>query len=74
MPGMGELMILMFMLVIGVGGTVFWIIALVDVIKNEPEGGNERLLWILVVALAHWIGAIVYWFVRRPQRIALIGR
>jgi nitric oxide reductase large subunit len=52
----------------------FWIYALVDCVKHEPETGNERLVWILVIALAGWIGALVYWFVRRPQRTRLLGR
>jgi membrane protein DedA with SNARE-associated domain len=71
MPGMSELLIIMFIGVVGLG---FWIYALVDVVKNEPAEGNDRLIWILVVALAGWIGATVYWVVRRPQRRALIGR
>ena len=67
MPGLGELMVIM-MIVVVLPLTGFWIYALVDCVKNEPETGNERLVWILVIALAGWIGALVYWFVRRPQR------
>lgn len=70
MIGFGELLFILF---IGLG---FWIYALVDVIKNEPENspGNERLVWILVVALGGAIGGLVYWFARRPGRIARLGR
>jgi len=62
------------MIVVVLPLTGFWIYALVDCVKNEPETGNERLVWILVIALAGWIGALVYWFVRRPQRTHLLGR
>ncbi len=70
---MGEVFILFFLL-FAVAGLGFWIWALIDVIKNEPENGSERLTWILVVALVGWIGALVYVLVRRPTRIRMLGR
>ena len=73
MPGLGELMVIM-MIVVVLPLMGFWIYALVDCVKHEPETGNERLVWILVISLAGWIGALVYWFVRRPQRTQLLGR
>ena len=75
MPGFGEMIVMLLMLLV-VGGIGVWIYVLVDVVKNEPENppGNERLLWILVVALLGWIGATVYWFARRPRRRARYGR
>ena len=70
---MGEVFILFFML-FAIAGLGFWIWALIDVIKNEPENGSERLTWILVVALVGWIGALIYVLVRRPTRIRMLGR
>lgn len=60
-------------LAIGVGGTVFWIWMLIDCATKEPSTGNDKLIWILVIALTHLIGAAVYYFVRRPQRMRLHG-
>ncbi len=51
----------------------FWIYALVDCLKHEPPGG-DRIAWIIVVVFAGLIGALVYWFARRPKRIAAAGR
>jgi hypothetical protein len=53
---------------------VFWIWMIIDCATNEPSGGNDKLVWILVIVLASWIGALIYYFVRRPTRIREVGR
>jgi hypothetical protein len=50
-----------------VGGTALWVVALVDVLRRESAGENEKLIWILVVILTGWIGALIYWFVGRDK-------
>ena len=47
---------------------------LIDCISNEPSTGNDKLIWILVIVLAGWVGAIVYRIVRQPQRKAQHGK
>lgn len=72
-----ELMVVFFWLiffVIGILGTIFWIWIIVDCATNEPSEGNDKLIWILVVILAGLIGAAIYYFVRRPERINKIGK
>ena len=54
-------------------GTLFWIWMLIDCAVNEPSGGNEKIIWILIIIFGHGIGALVYFFVRRPTRIARYG-
>jgi hypothetical protein len=44
------------------------IIALVDILKNEFTG-NNKLIWVLVVLLSWIIGAILYFFIGRKQKI-----
>ncbi|MBN2217130.1 MAG: PLDc_N domain-containing protein [Pirellulales bacterium] len=61
-------------LLIGVLGTVFWIWMLVDCATKEPSEGNDKIVWILVIALTHWLGALIYYVVRRPKRIEQHGR
>ncbi|MCP4255978.1 MAG: hypothetical protein GY774_00455 [Planctomycetes bacterium] len=53
--------------------TVLWIWTLIDCIKNEPTEGNERIVWVVVIAVTHWIGALIYLIVRRPQRKFILG-
>jgi hypothetical protein len=52
----------------------FWIWMIVDCATNEPSEGNEKLIWIVIILFAHVIGALIYYFVRRPQRQAQFGR
>lgn len=51
-------------------GTVFWIWMLIDCVTKETDEGNNRLIWVLVIVLAHLIGALIYYFVRKQKRIA----
>jgi len=52
----------------------FWIWMLIDCATNEPSAGNEKIVWILVIIFAHWIGALIYFLARRPTRIREVGR
>lgn len=53
--------------VIGVLTTVFWIWMLVDCATQEANK-EERVIWVVVIALTHFIGALIYFFVRRSKR------
>jgi hypothetical protein len=58
---------------IGILGTVFWIWMLIDCATKESSQGNDKVVWILVIALTHVLGAAIYFFVRRPARIRELG-
>ena len=52
-----------------IASTVFWIWALVDVIRS-PSGTPRRgsqVLWALLIALTHSIGAAAYVLFGRPR-------
>ena len=55
------------------GASVFWVFIIVDCATKESATGNDKLIWILIVIFTHWVGALIYYFVRRPQRIAELG-
>ena len=59
---------------LGVGLLVFWVWMLIDCATKERSEGNDKIIWILVILLMSWLGAAIYYFVRRPQRIAEFGR
>jgi hypothetical protein len=44
------------------------IIALVDVLRNEFTN-NNKIIWVLVILLSWIIGAILYYFIGRNQKI-----
>ena len=69
-----EFVLVLMCLVFGIGGMVLWIWTLIDCINNESDQGNERIVWVVVIAAAQLIGALIYLFARRPKRIATLGR
>jgi hypothetical protein len=54
---------------VGIGLTVLWIWALVDAIRVPDDSmyneGN-KLLWVIVIVLTGFIGAIIYFIIGRP--------
>ena len=69
-------MVLFFLafMALGLLGTIFWIWVIIDCATNEPSEGNDKLIWILIVVLTHWVGALIYLLVRRPKRIQQYGK
>jgi hypothetical protein len=59
---------------LGLPLTVFWIWALVDCATKETDQGNTKIVWILIIIFTHWIGALIYLLVRRPQRVRELGK
>ncbi len=53
--------------------TIFWIWMLVDCLINESSQGNDKIIWALVIVLTHFLGAFLYFVIRRPQRIRELG-
>lgn len=54
-------------MVFGIALFGFWLWMLIDCCTKKFEGENEKLIWVLVIVLASWIGALVYFFVGRPK-------
>ena len=59
---------------VGLLATAFWIWMIIDCANNEPSEGNDKIVWILVIVLAGFLGAVVYYFARRPSRICKYGK
>jgi heme/copper-type cytochrome/quinol oxidase subunit 4 len=51
----------------------FWIWMLIECATQEPAN-NDKIVWIIIIALLQFIGVLIYFIVRRPQRISLIKR
>lgn len=60
--------------IISIGSLVLWIWMLIDCIQNEPSEGNDKIVWLLVIVLLNGFGALLYYFVRRPDRIDTYGK
>jgi hypothetical protein len=69
-----KLVLIPFWFSVVVGLFVLWIWTLLDCIKYESTEGNERIVWVVVITVGHWIGALIYLIVRRPQRKMILGQ
>lgn len=72
--GLPELFVILCVAVIGIGGTIFWIVMLIECATKEPDTGNTKIVWIIILVFTHIIGALIYFFVRRPERLREVGR
>ena len=70
--GGGEIILMIalmfFIIPLGLLSFVFWIWMLIDAIKNECLNEGEKVAWVLVIALTHALGAIIYFFAGRGSR------
>lgn len=60
--------------IVGILGSIFWIWMLIDCLTKEPDQGNSKLVWVIVIFFLHFVGAAIYYFVRRPERFSMYGR
>ncbi|HEY6872474.1 MAG TPA: PLD nuclease N-terminal domain-containing protein [Geobacteraceae bacterium] len=47
---------------------VFWLWVLIDVLRSEFAGSN-KIVWLIAVILLPLLGAVLYWFIGRDQKI-----
>jgi len=66
--GLVLLAMLLCLIPVGIAIFVFWICMLVSAIQNKGLAEGEKIAWVLVIALLHLLGAIIYFFVGRPKR------
>ena len=61
------------LMIVGIAIIAFWIWMIVDVAQRKFKEKTEKIIWILVVVLLGWLGALVYFIVIRmynPKGIA----
>lgn len=56
------------LLIFGLVSFIFFIVALVDILKSEFRGYN-KIVWLLLVILLPTIGVIAYFIIGRKQKI-----
>jgi hypothetical protein len=60
-------LIFLFIIPFGLAFLAFWIWMLVDAAQNKGLSDGERTAWVIIIALVHLLGAIIYFFVGRPK-------
>ena len=61
--------LLLFFTFLALVSLVLWIFALLDILRSEFSGQNDKLVWVVVVLFAPFIGAILYFLVGRKNKI-----
>lgn len=59
----------LFVFLIGIGCTVLWIYCLVDIIKANFKGENDKIIWLLLIIFLPMIGSILYLYIGVNQKI-----
>lgn len=54
--------------------TMFWLWMLIECLVKESDEGNTKVMWIGILLFTSWIGAMLYFIIRRPQRKAELGK
>lgn len=49
-------------------GVIATIMALIDIVRNEFSG-NNKMVWVLVVLLANFLGVLLYFVIGRKQKL-----
>jgi hypothetical protein len=52
---------------LGLAMMAFWIWMLIHAAQNKGLGDGEKVAWVLIIALVHFLGALIYFFVGRPK-------
>ena len=67
--GLGSQELLLIFLVLSIPVLLpLW--ALVDVVRSNFRGQNDKLIWVIIIVFMNFIGAALYFFVGRNQRVA----
>jgi|MudIll2142460700_1097286.scaffolds.fasta_scaffold547290_2 hypothetical protein len=65
--GGAEILLILFVLPLMLASFAFWIWMLIHAIQNKGLTDTEKIIWVLVIALLHFLGALIYFFVGRPK-------
>lgn len=72
MFGMVELiflpLLLLFLIPLGLAIFAFWIWMLIHAAQNKGLSEGEKVAWVLIIVLVHFLGALIYFFVGRPKQ------
>ena len=47
---------------------LFLLWVLIDCATQEASEGNTKIVWTIIILFLNFVGALIYVFVRRPQR------
>ena len=64
----GVLGLIVFVVALGLLLTAFWVWMVVDC-ANAPMESGDKTAWILILLFTSWLGATLYYFIPRRERL-----
>jgi hypothetical protein len=46
---------------------IFWIAAIVDVVRRQFTEPTMKIVWVLIILFGHFLGALLYFVIGRSQ-------
>lgn len=65
--GIGLLVFFIIMAIIGIALFVFWIWSIIDCVKREFPGDNDKVLWLVVIIVLGVLGSFIYLIAGRKK-------
>ena len=56
-------------IILGIFGILLPLIALIDILRTDFKGPNDKIIWVLVVIFFNILGSILYFAIGRKQRV-----
>ena len=60
-------LLLLFLIPLGLAAFAFWIWMLIHAAQNKGLSEGEKVAWVLIIVLVHFLGAVIYFFVGRQK-------
>lgn len=54
--------------IIGALLLAFWVWMLIDCLRQNFKGNNEKIIWVLVIIFAKIVGALIYFFIVKNRK------
>ena len=63
------------MFLVGILAFLFWLWMIVDCAKRSFKNDVEKIVWLVIIVLGSWVGALVYFIVvRSVNKKGLFGK
>ncbi len=68
-------LLLLIFIPLGIAMFAFWLWMLIHAIQNKGLSEGEKVAWVIVIALVHFLGSLLYFFIGRPKaKMPLAGK
>lgn len=65
--GLGLVIFFIIMAIIGLVAFIFWIWSIIDCVKRDFPGDNEKILWLVIIIILGVLGSLIYLIAGRKK-------